>query len=47
MQVFPEDLFEVLGRQKRPDFRWFVMGAARTGTTFQLCSAALCSRDKM
>ncbi len=34
-QMFPEDLFEVLG-ELRPSYRWLVVGPARTGTV--LCN---------
>ena len=30
LKVFPEDLFEVMG-DDRPDYRWLVVGPARTG----------------
>ncbi len=35
VQVFPEDLFETLGSSRNP-YRWFVMGAARTGASWHI-----------
>lgn len=32
-RFFPEDLFDVLGGQ-RPDFRWFIAGPPRSGSSF-------------
>ena len=33
-QQFAEDLFSVLGESGRPDFRWLIMGPARSGSSF-------------
>lgn len=48
--VFPEDLFSVLG-PGRPDFRWLIVGPARSGSSFHVdpnstsaWNAAICGR---
>ena len=33
-QQFAEDLFSVLGESGRPDYRWLIMGPARSGASF-------------
>jgi hypothetical protein len=33
---FGEDLFAVLGETARPDYRWLIVGPARSGSTFHL-----------
>ncbi|MEW5308572.1 MAG: hypothetical protein WDW38_000520 [Sanguina aurantia] len=33
---FAEDLFSVLGPEGRPDYRWLIMGPARSGSTFHI-----------
>ena len=32
-QYFNEDIFEILGDEKRPPYRWFLIGPTRSGTT--------------
>lgn len=32
--LFTEDLFSVLGEEKRPDFRWLIAGPRRSGSSF-------------
>lgn len=39
-QVFPEDIFETLG-ESRSDFRWLVIGPARTGDVITLAVVSL------
>ncbi|KAI3642314.1 hypothetical protein MP228_011869 [Amoeboaphelidium protococcarum] len=31
---FSEDLFKLLGQYKRPDYRWLILGPAKSGSTF-------------
>lgn len=33
-EYFQEDLFKVLGEQRRPDYRWLIIGPARSGSSF-------------
>ncbi|KAJ3264239.1 hypothetical protein HDU77_009078 [Chytriomyces hyalinus] len=35
-EYFSEDLFQVLGAEKRPDYRWIIIGPPRSGSTFHL-----------
>ena len=32
--LFQDDLFSVLDNESRPDFRWLIMGPARSGSSF-------------
>eukprot|EP00884_Botryococcus_braunii_P021807 jgi/Botrbrau1/830/Bobra.0352s0027.1 len=32
--VFEEDLFSVLGEERRPDYRWLILGPPRSGSSF-------------
>lgn len=36
LRLFPEDGFRPLGRMHRPDFRWLVVGPAKTGAPWHL-----------
>ncbi|CAM9976017.1 unnamed protein product, partial [Scytosiphon promiscuus] len=41
--VFPDDLFSVLGKDRRPDHRWLIAGPARSGSSFHVdpnCTSA-------
>lgn len=33
-EYFNEDLFGCLGEDERPDYRWLIMGPARSGSSF-------------
>ncbi|KAI3656943.1 hypothetical protein MP638_004434, partial [Amoeboaphelidium occidentale] len=33
-EYFREDLFKLLGEQKRPDYRWLIIGPKKSGSTF-------------
>ncbi|KAJ3093418.1 hypothetical protein HK100_006620 [Physocladia obscura] len=33
---FSQDLFKLLGQNERPDYRWIIIGPARSGSTFHL-----------
>jgi histone arginine demethylase JMJD6 len=33
---FKEDIFEILGDDKRPPYRWFLIGPTRSGTTVHI-----------
>lgn len=33
-EYFAEDLFKVLGEHRRPDYRWLIVGPARSGSSF-------------
>eukprot|EP00752_Nemacystus_decipiens_P007525 g6725.t1 len=42
-QVFPDDLFSALGKDRRPDHRWLIAGPARSGSSFHVdpnCTSA-------
>eukprot|EP00904_Undaria_pinnatifida_P004790 jgi/Undpi1/1440/HiC_scaffold_11.g04831.m1 len=42
-EVFSEDLFSVLGKERRPDHRWLIAGPARSGSSFHVdpnCTSA-------
>ncbi|WIA16758.1 hypothetical protein OEZ85_013410 [Tetradesmus obliquus] len=41
--VFSEDLFEVLGEEGRPDYRWLIVGPARSGSSFHVDPNATCA----
>ncbi|KAJ3214730.1 hypothetical protein HDU67_001321 [Dinochytrium kinnereticum] len=35
-EYFSEDLFKVFGEDRRPDYRWLILGPPRSGSTFHL-----------
>jgi hypothetical protein len=35
-EYFNEDLFQVLGDDRRPDYKWVIIGPPRSGSTFHL-----------
>ena len=40
---FEEDLFQVLGERERPDYRWLIIGPAKSGSSFHIdpnCTSA-------
>lgn len=41
--VFSEDLFEVLGEDERPDYRWLIVGPRRSGSSFHVDPNATCA----
>ena len=40
---FSQDLFQVLGQDKRPDYRWIIIGPERSGSTFHIDPNATCA----
>ena len=42
-EYFDQDLFQVLGQEDRPDYRWIIIGPERSGSTFHIDPNATCA----
>ena len=42
-KYFDQDLFQVLGEEERPDYRWIIIGPERSGSTFHIDPNSTCA----